>query len=104
MNSSRRDFLCTGVAAIPGAGIAGWRGPRLAERELPPAKRLPRIRVHKEGHFLEMENGAPFFWAVGHGMGIHSRDNAEREFVLDLHTRAMQGFTVIQTVVLLGVR
>ena len=97
MNSSRREFLCTGVAAIP--GIAGWRGRRFAERESNAAKRLPRIRVHKEGHFLETENGAPFFWLSDTAWElIHGTTREESSYYL--HTRAMQGFTAIQTVVL----
>jgi Protein of unknown function (DUF4038)/Putative collagen-binding domain of a collagenase len=61
--------------------------------------RLPIITVHPDGHFLETEEGRPFFWLGDTAWElIHHTTREECSYYL--HTRAQQGFTVIQTVVL----
>jgi Protein of unknown function (DUF4038)/Putative collagen-binding domain of a collagenase len=74
---------------------------RDAAQALPPAssKSLPRIQVHPGGHFLETETRQPFFWMGDTAWElIHHTTREECSYYL--HTRARQGFTVIQTVVL----
>jgi hypothetical protein len=63
------------------------------------AQTLPPITVHPEGHFLQTEDGRPFFWLGDTAWELIHRTTRE-ECSYYLHTRAMQGFTVIQTVVL----
>lgn len=60
---------------------------------------LPRISVHASGHYLETENGQPFFWLGDTSWELIHRTTRE-ECSYYLKTRANQGFTVIQTVVL----
>lgn len=63
------------------------------------AQHLPRITVHPGGHFLQTEDGQPFFWLGDTAWElIHHTTREECSYYL--HTRATQGFTVIQTVVL----
>lgn len=63
------------------------------------ARNLPPIVVHPGGHYLETEDGRPFFWLGDTAWElIHHTTREEASYYL--HTRAMQGFTVIQTVVL----
>lgn len=89
-----------------GAAIAGVNAAALpaAVAEAEPTavvqpKRLPRIVVHSEGHFLSGEDGSPFFW-LGDTAWQLIQDTTRDECSYYLHTRAQQGFTVIQTVVL----
>ena len=63
------------------------------------AERLPRIEVHAGGHYLETEQGKPFFWLGDTAWELIDHTTRE-ECSYYLHTRARQGFTVIQTVVL----
>ncbi len=61
--------------------------------------RLRPIRVHPGGHYLETDDGRPFFWLGDTGWQlIHSTTRDECDYYL--RTRARQGFTVIQAVVL----
>jgi Protein of unknown function (DUF4038)/Putative collagen-binding domain of a collagenase len=60
---------------------------------------LPRIIVHPNGHFLQTEDGHPFFWLGDTAWELIDHTTRE-ECSYYLHTRAMQKFTVIQTVVL----
>ncbi len=60
---------------------------------------LPRIIVHPNGHFLQTEEGRPFFWLGDTAWELIHRTTRE-ECSYYLHTRSLQGFTVIQTVVL----
>ncbi len=61
--------------------------------------RLPRIVVHPEGHYLQTEDGRPFFWLADTAWELIHRTTPE-ECSYYLATRSQQGFTVIQTVVL----
>jgi hypothetical protein len=63
------------------------------------ARPLPPIRVHADGHSLETADGRPFFWLGDTAWElIHHTTREEASYYL--HTRSLQGFTVIQTVVL----
>jgi hypothetical protein len=64
-----------------------------------PPRPLPAVRVHSGGHFLETEDGRPFFWLGDTAWELIDHTTRE-ECSYYLHTRALQGFTVIQTVVL----
>lgn len=60
---------------------------------------LPRIVVHPGGHYLQTEDGTPFFWLGDTAWElIHHTTREETSYYLA--TRAQQGFTVIQTAVL----
>jgi hypothetical protein len=60
---------------------------------------LPAIRVQNEGHYLQTEDGRPFFWLGDTGWKLfHSTTPAECSYYLQI--RARQGFTVIQTMVI----
>jgi len=73
-------FCCTAISA--GAGTA-----------------LPAIRVNAGGHYLETNDGRPFFWLGDTAWElIHASTRDECSYYLQ--TRALQGFTVIQTNVL----
>ena len=60
---------------------------------------LPRIVVHPDGHYLAGDDGSPFFW-LGDTAWQLIQSTTRPECSYYLHTRARQGFTVIQTVVL----
>jgi hypothetical protein len=60
---------------------------------------LPTVKVHSSGHFLQTEDGRPFFWLGDTAWELIDHTTRE-ECSYYLHTRSMQGFTVIQTVVL----
>lgn len=60
---------------------------------------LPPISVHRFGHYLQTENGQPFFWLGDTAWELIHRTTRE-ECSYYLKTRADQGFTVIQTVAL----
>jgi hypothetical protein len=60
---------------------------------------LPAIRVHSEGHHLVTSDGKPFFWLGDTAWALIHRTTRE-ECSYYLRTRADQGFTVIQAVVL----
>lgn len=101
---SRRSFLKSGVSAA----LAATAATVLTEREAAAAgsaetacaaKPLPRIVVHAEGHLLSGTDGSPFFW-LGDTAWQLIQDLTREECSYYLHTRARQGFTVIQTVVL----
>jgi hypothetical protein len=98
---SRRGFLKTGSAAL--AGVVGVERTQAVAHEpaspLGQAKALPRIRVHPSGHFLQTEDGDPFFWLGDTAWQLVAGTTRE-ECSYYLHTRARQGFSVIQAVVL----
>jgi hypothetical protein len=60
---------------------------------------LPRVQVNPAGHYLQTEGGRPFFWLGDTAWELIHRTTPE-ETSYYLATRAQQGFTVIQTVVL----
>lgn len=63
------------------------------------AESLPAIRVNAGGHYLETADGKPFFWLGDTGWKvIHCLSRADASYYL--HTRAQQGFTVVQLMVL----
>jgi hypothetical protein len=60
---------------------------------------LPALRVNAGGHYLETADGKPFFWLGDTGWKlIHCLTREQASYYL--HTRAQQGFTVIQMMVL----
>ncbi|WP_446745348.1 glycoside hydrolase family 140 protein [Silvibacterium acidisoli] len=61
--------------------------------------RLPRIRVHNDGHLLETEDGKPFFWLGDTAWQLIASTTRE-ECSHYLQTRARQGYSIFQTVVL----
>jgi hypothetical protein len=87
--------------ALLGANSLGFSPDALAGRDLtrPRGTPLPRVRVHPEGHLLKLENGRPFFW-LGDTAWQLLHDTTREECSYYLRTRARQGFTVIQAVVL----
>jgi hypothetical protein len=62
-------------------------------------RQLPRIVVHPDGHFLAGDDGTPFFW-LGDTAWQLIQYSTRDECTYYLRTRARQGFSVIQTVVL----
>ena len=64
----------------------------------PKSPQLP-VQVSSNGHFLATSDGKPFFWLADTAWElIHSTTREEARYYL--RTRAQQGFTVIQAVVL----
>jgi len=62
-------------------------------------RQLPPIRVNAGGHFLETADRRPFFWLGDTAWAlIHATNREECSYFL--RTRADQGYTVIQAVVL----
>jgi hypothetical protein len=72
-----------GEAVLPGSAPAG----------------LPRVRVHPDGHSLQLEDGRPFFWLGDTAWFVMHRATRE-EASYYLQTRARQGFSVIQVMLL----
>lgn len=99
---SRRSFLGTSAAALAAAAapsVAAGEPANGSPRAVRNAPALPRLRVHPEGHFLETEDGRPFFWLGDTAWQlIHSLTRDECSYYL--HARGTQGFTVVQAVVL----
>jgi hypothetical protein len=91
-----RISLIGGLAVT--AGFTGAFSHLQAQADCP-VQPLQRIAVHPGGHYLEKENGQPFFWLGDTAWELIDHTTRE-ESEYYLHTRAMQGFTVIQTVVL----
>ena len=104
--ASRRAFLQTATSAALGltastALAADSNGDKAANPFLGncPQRPLPRIVIHPDGHLLQGQDGSPFFWLGDTAWQlIHSTTPDECSYYLQ--TRARQGFTVIQTVVL----
>ncbi len=92
-STMQRAVVLIAVVAVLFFNVADCR----ADARSP--KHLPRIVVHRGGHFLQTEDGRPFFWLGDTAWElIHHTTREECSYYL--HTRAQQGFTVIQTVVL----
>lgn len=103
-NVSRRAFLGSvgaATAAYPlraSGGIARDKNSEASASNCGEQK-LSRIIVHPQGHYLQTEEGRPFFWLGDTAWQlIHSTTREECSYYL--HARASQGFTVIQAVVL----
>ncbi len=80
-----------------GTVLAAWAG--INETAPPEFRSLPALRVHPAGHYLETADGRPFFWLGDTGWKvIHCLSPADASYYL--HTRARQGFTVVQMMVL----
>src|SRR5262249_39711632 len=92
----RRAFLATGLTAMAAEPLVGLNS---TSEKAPASSPLPRIQVHPAGHYLETENGQPFFWLGDTAWELIHRTTRE-EASYYLHTRSLQRFTVIQTVVL----
>jgi hypothetical protein len=60
---------------------------------------IEKLQVSQNGHYLQYENGRPFFWLGDTAWELIHRLNRE-EVVSYLTTRKEQGFNVIQTVLL----
>src|SRR5919206_3994444 len=58
-----------------------------------------RLQVTKEGHYLQYEDGTPFFWLGDTGWELFHRLKLE-EMDQYLENRRQKGFTVIQAVIL----
>src|SRR3954470_19095821 len=92
----RRAFLGTSLAAMAAEPLNGTRS---SEYVASGGESLPRVRVHSGGHLLQTEGGRPFFWLGDTAWElIHHTTREEASYYLQ--TRSLQGFTVIQTVVL----
>ena len=100
-SASRRGFLKSGTAML--AGVVGTEMGTSATtnlaRHTSDQSALPEVRVHAGGHLLETTDGAPFFWLGDTAWQLIAGTTRE-ECSYYLHTRARQGFRVIQTVVL----
>ena len=100
ISTSRRSFLKGGAIASVAASA-----PAVLTQSVPaPGGKcgrsdLPRIVVHREGHFLSGSDGSPFFW-LGDTAWQLIQQTTREECSYYLHTRSRQGFTVIQAVVL----
>src|SRR5829696_8680813 len=58
-----------------------------------------RLQVSKDGHYLQYENGDPFFWLGDTGWELFHRLKKE-EIEKYLENRREKGFNVIQSVIL----
>ncbi|MBN2452600.1 MAG: DUF4038 domain-containing protein [Lentisphaeria bacterium] len=101
------------LADVDGDGLpelfgANWSGPRQGldlwtpRRRLPPPGAVPaprRLRVSANRRFLIREDGTPFFYLGDTAWELFHRLDREQAD-LYLRTRAGQGFTVIQAVIL----
>jgi len=65
----------------------------------PSVNRLPWVRVESKGHYLQREDGRPFFWLGDTAWQLIDATTRE-ECTYYLHTRAWQGYTVIMTTAL----
>ena len=92
----RRAFLGTSLAA---SAVAPFNGIHPPEPNRNSTGSLPRVQVHSSGHFLQTEDGRPFFWLGDTAWELIHRTTRE-ETSYYLQTRSLQGFTVTQTVAL----
>ncbi len=86
---ARQRLLTAAIAASP------------TRQKMPPDAHapLPWIRVDASGHFLQTDDDRPFFWLGDTAWQLIDATTRE-ECSYYLYTRARQGYTVIQTVVL----
>ena len=106
ISTSRRNFLKAGagaslaLSAVPAFAKTMPASPNEDVAAANPGNRaLPRVVVHPEGHYLCGADGSPFFW-LGDTAWQLIQQTTRDECSYYLHARALQGFTVIQTVVL----
>ena len=92
---TRRSFLASSVSAplAFAPSLPAQSDPACAKGPLPP------LRVHQGGHLLETASGKPLFW-LGDTAWQLIASTTRDECSYYLQTRASQGFTVIQAVVL----
>lgn len=100
--SSRRNFVKASVSAALAGALPGTLS--ASNGKTPNAgntspKKLPCVRVHRDGHFLEGDDGSPFFWLCDTAWQL-IQDCTRDECSYYLQARAQQGFKVIMTVVL----
>ncbi len=98
---NRREALKTliGVATVPPLAMLGAHATEDASGTRQKARSLGRIEVHPSGHSLQTADGRPFFWLGDTAWQlIHYTTREECSYYI--HTRARQGFTIIQTVIL----
>jgi len=92
-------LAAAGIASVPCFGLSAERPaspPAVTARRAPA---LRPVRVHTGGRFLETDDGRPFFWLGDTAWQlIHATTREECSYYL--HTRARQGYTVVQAVVL----
>ena len=86
--------LLLGVAVLP--GVPGRAATSPAGPAVPG---LRPVRVHPAGHYLETDDGRPFFWLGDTAWQLIDATTRE-ECSYYLHARAAQGFTVVQSTVL----
>ena len=98
---NRRDALRTlaGAATLGPLAFLSAKGASSHPDAPEGAAPLPRLSVHPSGHFLQKSDGQPFFWLADTAWQL-VHDTTRSECSYYLHTRAIQGFTIIQTVVL----
>ncbi len=70
---------------------------------------LPRLKVSDNGRFLVTEKGTPFFWLGDTAWNLFQRTSlkdAPNQPAIEKYftTRARQGFTVIQAVLMMGIK
>jgi len=87
------------LALIASESTRSPEGDATASGDSKPAPKLPRVRVHADGHHLQLADGRPFFWLGDTGWFVMHRATRD-EASYYLQTRARQGFTVIQTMLL----
>jgi hypothetical protein len=73
-------------------------GNRITPADAVPAPLRP-VQVHRAGHYLQTDDGRPFFWLGDTAWELIHRTTRD-ECTYYLRTRARQGFTVVQAVVL----
>ena len=95
MDRRRAIQTMTGLAASVSLSTRAVAAADSATPSQAAAARLPRLRVHEGGRFLERAGGRPFFW-LGDTAWLVIHRAAPHEASYYLQTRARQGFSVIQ--------
>jgi hypothetical protein len=98
---NRRDALrvLTGAAYLTPLAFLNASEAESGKNNTRESRQLPALGVHPSGHFLQTADGATFFW-LGDTAWQLIHDTTREECSYYLRTRFLQGFTVIQTVVL----
>ena len=88
-------FLIARILATVTLAFLAFSPGRILAAEI----KMPAIRVQTGGHYLETTDGRPFFWLGDTAWQlIHATTREECSYYL--HTRAAQGFTIVQATVL----